>query len=448
MEGGLLTQLAPKLYPPMPPHFNMDLHCSYHQGPRHDTGHYASLRHAIQDLIDQGLFNLGLPSVTTNPLSAHSTHAVPPPLGGSHSGFSDFYPFSLILDWVPFELTPTTPLATHIVTQRESSSASTLVARPFDGAISHEVEEYYRHWISIWSLLASSSTHRDALIRLWPDYDLPPEGSNHTRPLYITVGCSGHRVPSVLLDNGSTFNVCPLATAIALGYAPLDFGPSTQTVRAYDSTKRESWADLGFIGSGLFHFPSSEVMSFDQHSSTVVLDMMREANYRYMARLHRERVRARLTYTPFDYPVRPYRMSLVDYFVRGSELGDETSGAPVSVMIAPSSQIEPTSYLFVPHDEYRDEMDMISMSQIAEMVQPELASSFDMFEGVTIEVAEEIQTVLAPELMEDVVVGDDMFEDTFSSIEGASDFVDHLFHLKFYRIHFRSDDVYDSHLWI
>ena len=98
-------------------------------------------------------------------------------------------------------------------------------------------------------------------------------------------------------------------------------------------------------------------MSFDQHSSMVVLNMMRgmsfmpslglgrrqhrpmefvatvdhdtpfglglvpiEANYRYMVHLHYERVRARLTYTPFDYPVRPYRMSLADYFIRGSEV--------------------------------------------------------------------------------------------------------------------------------
>ena len=98
-------------------------------------------------------------------------------------------------------------------------------------------------------------------------------------------------------------------------------------------------------------------MSFDQHSSTVVLDMMRgmsfmpglglgrrqhgpmefvatvdhdtpfglgfvptKADYRYMARLHRERVRARLTCTLFDYPVHPYRMSLEDYFVKGLEV--------------------------------------------------------------------------------------------------------------------------------
>ena len=118
--------------------------------------------------------------------------------------------------------------------------------------------------ISIWSLLASSSTHRDALIQalsqirvetittpeglihmvtagratciIFSNDDLSPEGSSHTRPLYISVGCSGRRVPSVLLDTGSGLSICPLATAIALGYAPSDFGPSTQTVRAYDST--------------------------------------------------------------------------------------------------------------------------------------------------------------------------------------------------------------------
>ena len=76
------------------------------------------------------------------------------------------------------------------------------------------------------------------------DDDLSLEGSDHTRPLYISVSCSGCRVPYVLLDNGSALNVCHLATAIALGYAPYDFSPSTQTVRAYDKTRREVMGTL------------------------------------------------------------------------------------------------------------------------------------------------------------------------------------------------------------
>ena len=45
-------------------------------------------------------------------------------------------------------------------------------------------------------------------------------------------------MPSVLLDNGSALNVCPLVTTIALGFSPSDFGPSTQIVKAYDGTQR------------------------------------------------------------------------------------------------------------------------------------------------------------------------------------------------------------------
>ena len=54
----------------------MDLHCAYHQGSGHETDRCTALRHAVQDLIDQGLVHLGQPHVTTNPLLAHTTHAV------------------------------------------------------------------------------------------------------------------------------------------------------------------------------------------------------------------------------------------------------------------------------------------------------------------------------------------------------------------------------------
>ena len=79
---------------------------------------------------------------------------------------------------------------------------------------------------------------------IFSEDDLPPEGSDHTRPFHISVGCLGRRVPSVLLDNGSALNVCSLATAIALGYGPTYFEPSAQTVRAYDSIRREVMGPL------------------------------------------------------------------------------------------------------------------------------------------------------------------------------------------------------------
>ena len=109
-------------------------------------------------------------------------------------------------------------------------------------------------------MFATSNTHKDALIRalshirvetsttleglihmmiddratciVFSADDLPPEGFDHTCSLYISVVCSDHKVSSVLLDNGFALNVCPLATVVALGFAPSDFGPSTQIVRA------------------------------------------------------------------------------------------------------------------------------------------------------------------------------------------------------------------------
>ncbi|KAJ9697179.1 hypothetical protein PVL29_009102 [Vitis rotundifolia] len=249
-------------------------------------------------------------------------------------------------------------------------------------------------------------------------------------------------------------------------------------------------------------------MSFDQHSSTVVLDMMRgmtflpgmglgrrqqgpsefiaaidhdttfglgfiptEADYRYMARLRKERVRARLSHTPFDYPIRPYRMSLADYFVRGSEirsrpeeihsvvhtdrgtelqhlfhqlqLSDGVPDTSFPMAITPPSPdrasllslcfpeeiiddgvvVDPAEIIdgVVPRDEYRDEMDMMTASQITSIAQLQPVSPLDMFGVSTIEVVEETQTVPAPEFLED---DGSLFEGTISPVEGASDLVD------------------------
>ena len=159
----------------------------------------------------------------------------------------------------------------QIVTRSGRVAQPLPVDRPFAGIdardeIQREDDEILHQLRTIWRLLASSSTHRDALIMAlsqigadttttpeelihfltadratfitFSDNDLPPEGLSHVHPLFIDVACSGRRVPSVLLDNGSALNVCPLVTDIALGFSPSDFGPSIQIVKAYDGTQR------------------------------------------------------------------------------------------------------------------------------------------------------------------------------------------------------------------
>ncbi|KAI8537836.1 hypothetical protein RHMOL_Rhmol09G0055000 [Rhododendron molle] len=121
--------------------------------------------------------------------------------------------------------------------------------------------------ISIWGLICSSREHRQmlchALSRLeiqaditpeammslilpptskhtvvFTDKDLPVEGVDHNRPLHITVKCRGLWVPTVLIDNGSAINVCPMRVAYRLGFAKKDFAPSNLAVKGYDGTRR------------------------------------------------------------------------------------------------------------------------------------------------------------------------------------------------------------------
>ncbi|KAL6319978.1 hypothetical protein AAG906_037055 [Vitis piasezkii] len=411
--------------------------------------------------------------------------------------------------------------------------------------------------------------------------DLPPKGSDHTLPFYIFVGCSEHRVLSILWENGSALNVCPLAIAVALGFGPLDFESSSQTIspvtfsalfqvlriptsfnlllgrpwihraRAIPSSLHQKVKfihegkvitihyagdtysnskpvleishgddDLFLTGFTFDEIQTKEVeqfsrdhvvFPFDEHGSTVVLDMMRfmsllpglglrrcqhdstefiavvdhdtpfglgfvptEADYRYMTLLCKERLRAHLLHMPFDYPIRPYRMSLADYFVRAPEaqmhskritnglsvdqetelqclvrqlqLSDGASGTSTSILVTPPSP-DHTSLLtiyfpdetdkygitikisgmidgFIRHDEYSNEMLAVDMSQIIDDVQPETVSPLDLFRVLAIEMVEDVRLVPAPGLFTIISHDDDVVEGVTSPVVVDSKHVD------------------------
>ncbi|RVW66758.1 hypothetical protein CK203_066141 [Vitis vinifera] len=322
-----------------------------------------------------------------------------------------------------------------------------------------EVLRQHRHSGSHFHLefIASSSTHRDALIRALSQIRVE---TTTTPERLIHMMTAGRATCIVFSDDDlppevqTTLERLPLATTITLGFEPLDFGPSTQTVRAMIAPRGRLWvlrilhpltcylADLGYIEPELSLLPHQKVkfihdgqtleiedfhrdfvaMSFDQHSSTVVLDMMRG-----------------MTFLP------GMGMSLADYFVRGSEirphveevhsvvhtdreielqhlfrqlqLSNGVHGTSIS-MATPTSPdrasmlslcfpeeitddgviVDPTEMVdgIVPHDEYRDEMDRMT-------------------------VLEGTQIIPVPELLDD---DSSLFEGTVSPIEGAFDLVD------------------------
>ena len=236
-----------------------------------------------------------------------------------------------------------------------------------------------------------------------------------------------------------------------------------------------SMSYLPDMGLGRRQHGPNEFMDILDHDVPFGLGFIpTKADYRYMARLLKEKVKARLAHTSFDYPIRPYTMSLTDYFVGASEpqmppdgiiwglnttqeaklqrlvhqlqLGDGAPSTLTSTVVAPSSpdhmscmtfhfsdeidkygtfaEIEDIVDGVIPHDEYINEMLVMSLGQIDGTVQPELASPFDLFGVSIIEVAEGIQNTPAPEFADDVIVVDELFDGPVDLVEGSSDFVD------------------------
>ncbi|KAL6310559.1 hypothetical protein AAG906_015297 [Vitis piasezkii] len=399
----------------------------------HDTDQ-PLLRHAIQGLDRSSAVNLGQPSVTTNPLPAHTTHSVPPPTGGIHH--MDFVQDDVIhmLSWddglhrmivrmmamrvdmfAPFILWPEDVDVQVMTRSGRIAQATPPVTRPFGGTDSREEvrredDEILRHQIRV-----ETSTTPEALIHMmtadratcivFSADDLPPEGSDHTRPLYITVVLRAYDSTQREVMGTLTIDLLIGPTTFSILFQKVKFIHDGQVITVQSTRDMISSSepvlqishgeeDLLLTGFTFDEIQTLEIqdfcrdfvaMSFDQHSSTLVLDMMRgmsflpgfglgrrqhgssefvtsidhetpyglgftpsEDDVCYMAQLRRDGVRARF---------------LADYFVRGSEvqprveeigvddstlgelqhvfhqmqLGDETPDMSASAMILPSS---------------------------------------------------------------------------------------------------------------
>ena len=71
------------------------------------------------------------------------------------------------------------------------------------------------------------------------DDKLPPEGREHTLPMHIMVKCEDMIISKVLIDNGSTFNVCLMSTIERLNVDTSLIHPTTMIIRAIDGTLQE-----------------------------------------------------------------------------------------------------------------------------------------------------------------------------------------------------------------
>lgn len=86
--------------------------------------------------------------------------------------------------------------------------------------------------------MVSSLTESPQGAMMFTNEDLPLEGRDHHKALFIKAKVKGKLTYCVMVDNGFAINVCPLKILPKLGLTIADLKPSEVVIKAYDDTKR------------------------------------------------------------------------------------------------------------------------------------------------------------------------------------------------------------------
>ncbi|RVW83205.1 Transposon Ty3-I Gag-Pol polyprotein [Vitis vinifera] len=160
-------------------------------------------------------------------------------------------------------------------------------------------------------------------------------------------------------------------------------------------------------------------MSFDQHNSTVVLDMMRGMTFLSGMGLGRRQQGPSEFIAAIDHDTTfglGFILTEADYYYM-ARVRKEREITDNGVVVDPTEMIDGV----VLYDEYQDEMDMMTVSQITSIVRFSLFHHLICLGCLPLEVLEGTQIIHVLELLED---DSSLFEGTVSPVEGASNLVD------------------------
>ncbi|XP_015078373.1 uncharacterized protein LOC107022209 [Solanum pennellii] len=325
--AGYIHPVGPKPVDVNSRFYKPEQRCAYHSNSvGHDTEDCINLKHKIQDLIDEEVVSLqpAAPNVNTNPLPNHGggninmieidegecetkriTPVVQEDLEKVVASLSvrEKREFVILTPAKAVALVPSKTLAKpKFVIKMAVAQGMTRCGRcytPDELALGGqkkehakrpiseaEAEEFWRRMqpkdysifkhlektpaqISVWALLMSSWSHRQALMKALEDTyvpsgmssdnvaamihqvirghrisfcddELPAKGRSHNKALYVTVICRGKVVNRVLVDDGSGLNICPLYTLKQLRFDLRKLEQNQVNVRAFDGVQRDT----------------------------------------------------------------------------------------------------------------------------------------------------------------------------------------------------------------
>ena len=99
--------------------------------------------------------------------------------------------------------------------------------------------------------IVCSLTETPSGAMVFTDENLPLEGRDHHKALFIKAEVKGKMTCCVMVDNSSAINVCSLKILPKLGLAVADLKPSEVIIKAYDDTRRRiEWTFRALIKTG------------------------------------------------------------------------------------------------------------------------------------------------------------------------------------------------------
>ncbi|XP_075076992.1 uncharacterized protein LOC142163753 [Nicotiana tabacum] len=244
---------------PNPPLKNLDysLRCAYcSDAPGHDAEKCWHLKRAIQELIGTNQIVVqspDAPNINQNPLLAHAeTHMIEivhkdgEPKKSSKSVMMIWASESNLVK--ALDSTKETPLTIEGVTEKPSSLNSkppVLVVKGLSKDIGARPESS--------KVIASKIFEANRIT--FSDDELPMEGTKHNRALYLTVKCEDYVVSRVLVDNGSSANICTLSTLKKLKIGTERIHLNSVCVRGFDGGGKDSIGDIMLeLSIGLVEF--------------------------------------------------------------------------------------------------------------------------------------------------------------------------------------------------
>ncbi|XP_069146002.1 uncharacterized protein [Solanum lycopersicum] len=324
--AGYIHTVGPKPVDVNSRFYKLEQRCAYHSdNAEHDTEDCINLKHKIKDLIDQEVVSLqpAAPNVNTNPLPNHGggninmietdederetkriTHVVQEDLEKAIASLSvrERGEFVILTPAKAVALVPSKTLTKpKFVIETAVAQGMTRSSRcytPDELALGGqkkdhakrpiseaEAEEFWRRMqpkdysivkhlektpaqISVWALLMSSWSHRQALMKALDDMympsstssdnvaamiyqvirghrisccddEFPVEGRSYNKALHVTVICHGKVVNQFLVDYGSGLNICPLSTLKQLRFDLEKLEQNQVNVRAFDGVQRD-----------------------------------------------------------------------------------------------------------------------------------------------------------------------------------------------------------------